>query len=205
MAVAAGSGAGGERVWGGQTLAERKETRRRALLAAALDLIGEQGGSAVTVRSVCRRAGLTDRYFYESFAGRDELMVGLYMVVADEMHALLTETAAKTKGDLAAEAHAMIDAIIGWILDDPRKGRLLLVEPLTDPTLGGASIATIPQFSRLVVAQLPKSASKTKRNLTAVGLTGALGGLFAAWAGGTLKVSREELTAHCVDLITGAY
>lgn len=205
MAVAAGSGAGGERVWGGQTLAERKEVRRLALLEAALDLIGEQGGTAVTVRSVCRRAGLTDRYFYESFAGRDELMVGLYMVVADELHGVLADTAAAAHHDVATEARAMVDAAISWILDDPRKGRLLLVEPLTDPTLGGASIATIPQFSRLVVAQLPNSASRTKRNLTAVGLTGALGGLFAAWAGGTLKVTREELTAHCVELVTRAY
>ena len=53
-----------ERIWGGSTLTERREQRRVALMDAALDLIGEGGGAAVTVRSVCRRASLTDRYFY---------------------------------------------------------------------------------------------------------------------------------------------
>jgi AcrR family transcriptional regulator len=66
------------RLWGGTTLTERREARRTALLEAALDLIGEAGAAAVTMRAVCRRAGLTDRYFYESFSDRDDLLDVLY-------------------------------------------------------------------------------------------------------------------------------
>ena len=54
--------------WAGTTLADRRADRRRRLLDVGLDLLGSRGSAAVSVRSVCRTAQLTDRYFYESFA-----------------------------------------------------------------------------------------------------------------------------------------
>lgn len=190
-----------ERVWGGTTLAERRASRRAALLEATLDLIGEDGGQGVTVRSVCRRAGLTDRYFYENFAGRDELLGGLFLSVADELQQAF-QTATVQAGDSAEEqARAAVEAFVQVCLDDPRKGRLLLVEPLADPALSGVSVAVVPQFTRLVRKQLPGESGKVKGALTAVGLTGALASLFFGWLSGTLPVNREELIEHCVDTV----
>lgn len=189
------------RVWGGTTLAERRATRRAALLEAALDLIGEDGGPGVTVRSVCRRAGLTDRYFYENFAGRDELLAGLFLSVADELQQAF-QTAVTQAGDSQEQqARAAVEAFVRVCLDDPRKGRLLLVEPLADPALSGVSVAVVPMFTRLVRKQLPGESGKVKGALTAVGLTGALASLFFGWLSGTLPVSREELIEHCVDTV----
>jgi len=95
-----------------------RAARRTALLTAALDLIGEQGGAGVTVRSVCRRAGLTDRYFYENFAGRDELLAGLFLQVADELQESLKTSMAAAGDDQEAQARAAIDAFvaIGWTI-----------------------------------------------------------------------------------------
>ncbi|WP_434090437.1 TetR family transcriptional regulator [Nocardia beijingensis] len=50
----------------------------RSCVVLRLDLIGESGAAGVTMRGVCRRAGLTTRYFYENFATRDELLDLLY-------------------------------------------------------------------------------------------------------------------------------
>ena len=36
--------------------------------------VNAAAGPAVTVRAVCRQAGLTERYFYESFTDRDEFV-----------------------------------------------------------------------------------------------------------------------------------
>jgi AcrR family transcriptional regulator len=194
-----------ERTWGGTTLAERRAGRREALLVAALDLIGEQGGAGVTVRSVCRRAELTDRYFYENFAGRDELLAALFLTVATEVQHVLTEAIDNAGHDRATVARAAVEAMVSMLTDDPRKGRLILVEPLSDPALSEAGLALVPAFTRLVRAQLPKGESRARRAMAALGLAGAVGGLFASWLGGKLHVTRAELVDYCVELIIGTF
>lgn len=188
-------------MWGGTTLAERRAQRRTALLEAALDLVGESGGAGVTVRSVCRRAALTDRYFYENFASRDELLGGLFLGIADELQRSFKAAVDEAGDDPERQARAAVDTFVKVCLDDPRKGRLLLVEPLADPALAGASIAVVPTFTRLVRSHLPGETGKVKGAMTAVGLTGAVASLFFAWLSGTLRVSREELIEHCVDTV----
>ena len=39
--------------------------------------MGTEGAAAATMRATCREAALTERYFYESFANRDELLVAV--------------------------------------------------------------------------------------------------------------------------------
>src|SRR5262245_10972131 len=59
----------GVRPYRGIEAAKRLSARRNQLLAAGLDLLGseEHDIAELTVRGVCRRAGLSARYFYESF------------------------------------------------------------------------------------------------------------------------------------------
>src|SRR5579875_1024969 len=74
------------RPYRGVEAAERQAERRRRLLAAGLDLLGADEGSTaeLTVRGICRRAGLAARYFYESFTDKDELTSAVFdWVVAD--------------------------------------------------------------------------------------------------------------------------
>src|ERR1044072_584333 len=60
--------------WSGVPLSDRQALRRDELIAAGVDLLGGPDGPALTVRAVCRASGLTERYFYESFADRDEFV-----------------------------------------------------------------------------------------------------------------------------------
>ena len=66
------------RPYGGLTPAERTQRRRQAFLEAGLRLLGSVGYRATTVRALCREAGLTDRYFYESFPGTELLLCEVY-------------------------------------------------------------------------------------------------------------------------------
>jgi len=66
------------RRWSGVPLEDRQALRREELVAAGVQLLGEASGPAVTVRAVCRQAELTERYFYESFADRDEFVRAVY-------------------------------------------------------------------------------------------------------------------------------
>ncbi|ARI55746.1 TetR/AcrR family transcriptional regulator [Streptomyces bacillaris] len=193
-----------ERSWGGTRLADRRAARRQALLDTAEHLAGEEGCAAVTVRSVCRRARLTDRYFYESFAGRDELLLAAFERVADEARRALEEAVAVSAPEPEVRARAAVAAFVALVLDAPHKGRLLLLEPFADPALGAHSHRLMPVFTDLVGGQLAGTGDGVDRRMAAHALVGGLASLFAGWLHGTLDVPRERLEAHCVQLVLAA-
>ncbi|PVD09529.1 helix-turn-helix domain-containing protein [Streptomyces sp. CS147] len=193
-----------ERSWGGTKLADRRAARRQTLLDAAERLAGEEGCAAVTVRSVCREARLTDRYFYESFTGRDDLLLAAFERVADEARSALEGAVAAGGPQLEVRARAAVSAFVTLVLDAPHKGRLLLLEPFADPVLGARSHLLMPAFTDLVGGQLAGTGDDIDRLLAAHALVGGLANLFAGWLHGTLDVPRERLEAHCVELVLTA-
>jgi AcrR family transcriptional regulator len=102
------------RRWSGVPLEDRQALRRDELIAAGVQLLGGESGPAVTVRAVCREAGLTERYFYESFADRDEFVRAVYDdVCARAMAALMSATTPR-------EA---VERFVALMVDDPVRGR----------------------------------------------------------------------------------
>ncbi|UCA50635.1 TetR/AcrR family transcriptional regulator [Streptomyces sp. WA6-1-16] len=193
-----------ERSWGGTKLADRRATRRQTLLDVAERLAGEEGCAAVTVRSVCREARLTDRYFYESFTSRDDLLLAAFERVADEARIALEGAVATGGPQREVRARAAVSAFVALVLDAPHKGRLLLLEPFADPVLGARSHLLMPAFTDLVGGQLAGTGDGIDRRLAAHALVGGLANLFAGWLHGTLDVPRERLEAHCVELVLTA-
>lgn len=63
-----------QRKYSGRSAEQRRAERRRTLLDAAEELWREGGLSALSVRAIAARAKLTDRYFYEQFAGLGALI-----------------------------------------------------------------------------------------------------------------------------------
>ena len=54
------------------------DNRRDALILAARDLIEECGLDGLTIRAVLARSGLARRAFYDHFAGKDDLLLGVF-------------------------------------------------------------------------------------------------------------------------------
>ena len=73
------------RSYGGVSADDRLAERRRRLLDAGLELFGTNGIAATTIADVCAQAGLTKRYFYESFATIDELAGAVFGEVTDRL------------------------------------------------------------------------------------------------------------------------
>lgn len=191
----------GKRNWGGTTLTDRKASRRERLLEAGIELLGDEDGPMVSVRAACRTAGLTERYFYESFKDRDEFALAVYEHVGTRAHRTLVEAVAGSPREPRARAEAAVTAFVELMLDDPRKGRVLLLAPMTDPTLSARGVALLPAFAELVREQLPAGTDEADRQMTAIGFVGALTHLFVAYLSGTLQVSRDALIEHCVRLL----
>ncbi|WP_033287836.1 TetR/AcrR family transcriptional regulator [Amycolatopsis jejuensis] len=190
------------RTWAGTTLDDRKAQRRGQLLAAGLDLLGTDGSAAVSVRAVCRHAKLTERYFYESFTDREDLVAAVYEDVGEQARQALVEAVCDEE-DPRRRAENAVTAFVELMVDDPRKGRVLLLAPLTDPALTQRGLHLLPAFAAMIGEQLSHG-DETGRQLVAIGLVGALSNVFIAYLDGTLRVSRKRLVEHCVKLVLGA-
>jgi AcrR family transcriptional regulator len=212
--------------WAGTTLDARRDERRRRLLEVGLDLLGSEGSAAVTVRSVCRHAKLTDRYFYESFADRDELLLTVFDQVAAEARDALVSATAEVDETIRAGAaprttpgaaprttpgaadlsermaRRAVERFLAVLVDDPRKGRVLLLEPLTDATLSRRAVEVLPLFAGLVRSQLGATTTALDADMTATALIGALANLFGRWLEGDLHASRQEVADFGVHLLT---
>ena len=69
----------------GLSISERKSLRRQKLMQAGIDCYGQCGFFAVTVKDICVAAGLTERYFYESFKKSDELFQAIFVELISEL------------------------------------------------------------------------------------------------------------------------
>jgi AcrR family transcriptional regulator len=74
-----------KRRYSGQSFEDRQTDRRARLVRAALDVAGRFGLEGTSVAAICAEAGLTARYFYESFPSRDAIFVEAYRLAQDEL------------------------------------------------------------------------------------------------------------------------
>jgi AcrR family transcriptional regulator len=107
---------------------ERRAQRRSQLIGAAIEVYGERGYRQATVKAVCEAAGLTERYFYESFANSEDLLIASYNAVTYSVFGEI-RAAAESAGPTRIErARAMLHAYFAALQRDPRSARVFLVE-----------------------------------------------------------------------------
>lgn len=119
----------------GRSTVERQAERRAALIEAAVGVYGEQGYRNTTVKAVCEAAGLTERYFYESFAGSDELLAAAYQTVTRRLHEEMETARQRAGADPVARVRAALNVYYTALRERPQAARVFLVE------IGGVSPA----------------------------------------------------------------
>jgi AcrR family transcriptional regulator len=197
--------------WGGRTAAERQAERRARLLDAAVEMWDEGGWSAVTMRGVCARSGLIDRYFYENFADRDELLATLWDQVRDDITTGLTAALTNPHGHPLTLLREAVTGVVVGVALDPRKAQILFGEhagsavlerrrrelllTVTDVIVAGATTYLRPGID---LSDLHRS------SLIAVG--GVLE-LLTAWRFGDIEGEPSEIIENIVHFgtILGAY
>jgi AcrR family transcriptional regulator len=196
-----------DRAYGGVPAEQRRANRRRALLAAGLDVLGTDGHRRLTVGRLCADAGLNERYFYESFANSDELVLAVFDAVIGEVSAAIVSAVATAPADARAKARAAIAAAVELLTDDPRKTRLVFVEALTVPVLAGRRVEVGRSFVALIVGQAhdfygPATALRlgSWAEFAAAHLLGGLSETLTAWVRGDLAITRDALIDRSTDL-----
>lgn len=122
----------GERLIRGLTLAERREERRTALLASALELFGTRGYAATTVEDVCRHANVSTRNFYEEFDNRLAVLTAVGEQIAERVLQALIAVEVEPGADFVARrARLRVAALVHALVDDPRVARVMFVENIS--------------------------------------------------------------------------
>jgi AcrR family transcriptional regulator len=143
------------RQYGGLAADERRDERRAKLLLAGRNLFGTVGYATTSINDICAEAELTKRYFYESFASSEALLIAVYEQVADQTQESVILAMAEVPDDLAAAARAGSRAFFEAVGADGRTARILLSEVLgVSPAVDAAYGASIEKWTDIIAAAL---------------------------------------------------
>ncbi|AZG47015.1 TetR/AcrR family transcriptional regulator [Gordonia insulae] len=181
------------RRYAGADADERRERRRAELVGAGLEVFGSEGFAGISIKRLCEHAGLTQRYFYESFADRTALLAAVYDDCVAFARSATVSAAAEfvadresdgvAATDAPAVARAALGAFVRTLADHPRRARVMLVEVVgVSPQLERLRLNAIHGWADLILtlALGERSPDRTQR-LAAIGLVGAVTQLLVDW------------------------
>lgn len=192
--------------YGGTSGEQRRANRLEQLLNAGLEVFGTSGYASSSVKAICQQAELTERYFYESFGEREDLLFAVYERVADA--ALMAGMTASTDAtlDLEVRLHAGLTAFFAAITDDVRKARVLSLEVVgVSERLERRRRATMHAFAAYLEVETLKAYAQhgppaLDIKLTTMSLVGATNELLIEWLLGDTDATIDALVEHCTAL-----
>lgn len=189
------------RRYGGKTADQRRNARRVSLTEAALAIWQENGWASVTMRGVCARAGLTDRYFYENFADRDALLATIWDRMRDETFGMLISavTAHSDEGPLD-QLQAALAAIVHHIGDDPHRAQIVFGDHAGSAVLEQRRRGFIQQAVALMIdlarPYLREDVDETGFRVAVLTGIGGFVETMLAWRSGLLHAEPQELVSY---------
>jgi AcrR family transcriptional regulator len=191
------------RPYRGIEASERIDQRRRRFLDAGLDLLGaDDPDSVFTVRAVCRRSGLTARYFYESFTNKDEFVAAVFDAAVADIAG--TTQAAVAASPAPEQTRAGIANLVRIISADSRVGRLLFDVRLSNPVilrkradLGGVFAVLAGQHAESALHRDQNSRTRATINF----MVGGVGQTLSAWLSGEIDLNQDQLIEQITAII----
>ena len=101
----------------------------------------------------------------------------------------------------ASTPREAVERFVALMVDDPMRGRVLLLAPEVEPVLTRSGADWMPSFIDLLQRKLTTISDPALQNMVATGLIGALTALFTAYLDGRLTATREEFIDYCVALL----
>jgi AcrR family transcriptional regulator len=117
--------------YAGKEASTRQRERKAKLLSAGIKLIGRGGFAATSIDAVCTEAGLTKRYFYESFTNSEELLRETYQAVTQELINSILKKAGPYLNDSRKLVNVGIHQTFTFVAENPDKGRLIMIEAMS--------------------------------------------------------------------------
>lgn len=199
--------------WGGRTATQRRTERRRRLIDAATDIWCESGWAAVTMRGVCSRAGLTDRYFYESFADRDALLAAIWDDLLDEIGGTVGDILDAGVDRPGLEVFGtVVETVVDKVAADPRRAPILFGTHSGSDALEQRRHAMVLRMTEVILAgTLPRVDPRLDREQLRRSILMGVGGfieLVTQWRAGEIPGDARvviDQTVHFGTVLAAYY
>ncbi|WP_420039826.1 TetR/AcrR family transcriptional regulator [Gordonia sp. MP11Mi] len=189
------------RDYGGVSAGDRRDDRRRRLIAAGRRIWGDSGIGDVTVRGTAREAGLGYRYFYEHFPNRDALIIAVADEVRHELVTILIESSVEVDGGIEQQLRVALRAFLSAIADDPQMFRIMTSDDAGVEGLDRRRRETLDLVAEAVVANLAEHSNTAEADLRRAARF-AVGGVYRlveTWLA-ERDVEVDELADVCTQL-----
>lgn len=199
------------RAYGGESHEQRVQKRRDQFIAAGKHLFGTVGYRRTTVRGLCKEAGLTDRYFYESFSTIEDLLVAVYdKLVLDMQLAIVAALAqADEEQDPSVWIDRGLDAFFAAV-EDAEAARIVWLEVLgVSAAVDAVYVRTLKQFADMVLALVREafpewSVDTPTAPVVAMGLIGAASESAKNWMMSGYSEPRSTMVRGVAVILRGA-
>ena len=191
------------RPYRGIDAADRLAQRRGRLLAAGLDLLGapDQDLTELTVRAICRQAGLGVRYFYESFTEKDDFIAAVFDSVIADIAA--TTQAAVAAAPQKEQSRAGMANVVMTIAGDARVGRLLFSTQLSNAVIVRKRLDSTALFAALLFQHAGTMGARENDRVKATShfVVGGVGQMISAWLSGDVALDPDQLVDQLASII----
>lgn len=191
----------------------RKAERRLKLIEAGIKVFGSTGYHSATVKGLCQEAGLTERYFYESFSNAEALFTACYLHITDTLRERLQNVLLNMEADnLELATRTGLTVFFTQFKESPQAARILLVEVLTvNRHLEELSLKTLYSFVEMLetlakplIEQRKDGAVKgLDSTLLASGLVGSVLYMAARWSMDGCKKPVEDVVENAMLIFKG--
>lgn len=189
---------------------ERKAERRAKLLEAAADCFAQEGFHQTTVRGICGRAGLTERYFYESFANMEELFQSVYLQTAGAVReSILQAVQGVDPADLKHFSQAAMTAFFSCMKAYPQAAPILFHEALSvSRSTSQLALATLNAFVDLLVSLgrssfEQRAAAGIEPTLVSAALVGGIMQMAVRWSADGFAAPVDTVVDHAMLVFAG--
>jgi AcrR family transcriptional regulator len=194
----------------GVSAEDRRAQRRARLLEATLAVWGRPGDGRVTMTQISAEAGLTERYFYESFRNVDDALAAVMEGIATEIEETSQAAADAAGDDPTARVRASVRAFVELIAADPRKGRVAIIEAAALTALRPRRTELLRHFAHRSAEEARELYDLGDRNpregeMAGLLFIGGMAELIAAWLDGAVQVSTDELVDAATMMFVGMH
>lgn len=138
-----------------RTQDQRKATRRSQFIESAIVVFAKSGYKSAKVTEICREAALTERYFYESFRNKEELMLECYSHATTHLYNKLLEVLKVEESEQVSPVELVEEGIscyFHWCNDRPNYAKLILHEILgINPNVDDIYMRRTAEFAQLIM------------------------------------------------------
>ncbi|HEX4190183.1 MAG TPA: TetR/AcrR family transcriptional regulator [Marmoricola sp.] len=189
---------GPERSYGGKTASERAAERRARLVEATIEVLSEHGEAHATMTAICAGAGLTERYFYESFGGLDDALLAALDSVCEEILGLASTVVQSTGGTPEARVHAVMVAFVGLVTEAPAKARVAVIHASANPRLRARRNELLSVFADFVAREAAGLYGEdawpaARARIHGLVYIAGFSELVASWLSGDVELTEAEL------------